>query len=591
MTNSFRLLCFAGILLAACSDSATDADTAASDTDTDTDAAVTSDSGADAGGNGSDVVLDSPTPPDVTYSEHVAPLIADNCGACHIAGGSGPFVLDDYDSLTTLARSALAAMESGTMPPWMPSNDCTPIEHARAMDPDEVSLFADWIDAGMPLGPELPSPAPPTIEFEPTHSLGLPEPYTPSIDGADDYRCFILNHEFPEPLYLTANTVHPGNGLVHHVIVYGLIREQAEVALAKAEAEDGPGYTCFGGPVPFAGGGGGDLESIAERLAGTDFPAQLGAWVPGQMPNYFDGDTAMRIEAGTVLVMQVHYSALAGAAEADAGTEFQAILTPVEPERLATTAPVFVRPLNIPAGEPEVIQSDTLPYFNDQPLRVAGMTPHMHLLGTQIRTDILRGETGAEECGLHIPDWDFDWQESYSFERDSEILLNSGDSVRVTCTFDNSAANQPVVNGEQIEPRDVAWGEETLDEMCLTYLSTTRPFTPPLDPSMPACSPACAAECGGDLACVATSCGNADMRCFGCALAESISCGSNACLAQLAAAQPCLGPCVTSTIILGSNFGTCMEQTCGERFVEATECVTQYLSADDCAEARATCGL
>jgi hypothetical protein len=39
----------------------------------------------------------------------------------------------------------------------------------------------------------------------------------------------------------------------------------------------------------------------------------------------------------------------------------------------------------------------------------------------------------------------------------------------MTCVYDNSAAHQPVVNGVQQAPRDVAWGEGTLDEMCLTY--------------------------------------------------------------------------------------------------------------------------
>jgi hypothetical protein len=35
------------------------------------------------------------------------------------------------------------------------------------------------------------------------------------------------------------------------------------------------------------------------------------------------------------------------------------------------------------------------------------------------------------------------------------------------CWWDNSAANQPLVDGMPKEPSDVGWGEGTFDEMCL----------------------------------------------------------------------------------------------------------------------------
>lgn len=579
MKHSFTsLLCAASLLAVACGDDNSGAGDVGDTPTTDVDAGTaSSDAPNDAGDS-------------LTYSEHIAPMIAQHCTICHTDGGSGPFVLDDFESVTTFAPSLLASMESGQMPPWMPADDCNPIAHARSMHPDEIALFSDWIDQGMAAGPELPQPQPSTMTFEPTHAVGLAEPYTPSTDEADDYRCFLLDIEFDEPMYLTGSTVHPGNGLVHHVIVYALEGEQADAARVKDEAQEGPGYTCFGGPVPFGGGGGGtDLEAIADRLAGADFPGQLGAWVPGQTPREFADGVAMRIEAGTLLVMQVHYSALAGPVEPDAGTEFQAVLTSEEPEWLATTSPVIVRPLDIPAGEPEVVQSEALTYYGEESVRIGGMTPHMHLLGTSIITELERGD-GTSECGLDIPDWDFDWQESYDFAEGHELLLVPGDAVRVTCTYDNSAANQPVVNGEQIAPRDVSWGDGTLDEMCLTYLHTIRPFSPPVEPGAAACSADCADECGPDLACLA-ACGDGDVRCFGCVLAESIDCGSSACLAQLVAAQRCLSPCVMSSILLGSNFGTCMVETCEPQFSTASECVNEYLGAEACAEARTLCGI
>ena len=47
------------------------------------------------------------------------------------------------------------------------------------------------------------------------------------------------------------------------------------------------------------------------------------------------------------------------------------------------------------------------------------------------------------------------------------VTFSPGDSLWMGCTWDNSASNQPIINGEVKEPVDVAWGEGTSDEMCL----------------------------------------------------------------------------------------------------------------------------
>ena len=48
-----------------------------------------------------------------------------------------------------------------------------------------------------------------------------------------------------------------------------------------------------------------------------------------------------------------------------------------------------------------------------------------------------------------------------------------GDSLRLSCTWDNSEANQPVIDGQVAAPHDVQWGEGTTDEMCLGVLYLT----------------------------------------------------------------------------------------------------------------------
>src|SRR4051794_35563932 len=98
----------------------------------------------------------------------------------------------------------------------------------------------------------------------------------------------------------------------------------------------------------------------------------------------------------------------------------------------------------------------------NRPLRIYGVAGHMHLRGVDIRID-LNGQTL-----LHIPRWQFHWQDAYYLQQ--PVDANPGDTLRVTCRFDNSRKAQPVVNGKQMTPRYVLWGEGTTDEMCLGLL-------------------------------------------------------------------------------------------------------------------------
>lgn len=95
----------------------------------------------------------------------------------------------------------------------------------------------------------------------------------------------------------------------------------------------------------------------------------------------------------------------------------------------------------------------------------------MHELGKRQRSEIRHADASAT-CVLDIPDWDFSWQGSYALRE--PVTLRSGDALWMGCTWDNSAANQPVVEGKLRAPTDVAWGEGSSDEMCLGSFYVTR---------------------------------------------------------------------------------------------------------------------
>ena len=69
---------------------------------------------------------------------------------------------------------------------------------------------------------------------------------------------------------------------------------------------------------------------------------------------------------------------------------------------------------------------------------------------------------------IYINDWDFHWQGIYTFAR--PVPLSGGTRIDVEAVYDNSSANR---RNPSVPPRDVRWGEETTDEMCIAFVLVT----------------------------------------------------------------------------------------------------------------------
>jgi len=330
--------------------------------------------------------------------------------------------------------------------------------------------------------------------------ISMHEPYLPNDEFSDDYRCFIFDPQLEEDAIVTGFKVNPDQeNLVHHVVVF--VSSSAIMSQAEAEdrREEGPGWTCFGGPVQGASG---------------DIGNALGTWAPGADNIYPEG-TAKTLRAGTKLIVQIHYSLL-GTGE---------ILPDSSSLELFTTQDETLRPLlgftiaspveiKCPGEYPEDPQDPchreyainhvvnpitngslhadcqtNLGYYLARDVgdgsaqdvscevrvpreaELLGAWGHMHLRGTSLKVVINEG-TDEEQLLLYIPRWNFNNQEMYWL--DQPIYVNASDKLRITCTYDNSSAI-PAPDGSLIEPRYIVWGEGTTDEMCLALLQYTRP--------------------------------------------------------------------------------------------------------------------
>ncbi|MCA9665055.1 MAG: hypothetical protein KC503_05685 [Myxococcales bacterium] len=538
---------------------------------------------------------DEPGEP-VTYYQDVKPIVEKHCIGCHKPGGVGPFKLDSFDSVSTYAVPAATAMQSRAMPPWMPDPSCRKFMHERLMDDAEIDTFKRWVDGGRLEGDatQANTHQAATVAFEPTDVSKTPA-YTPPVKTGDDYRCFILDLEFAKTMYMKASQVMPGTGLVHHVLVYAIEKSQV-AAIEKADADEpGPGYTCFGGPLPKASKGGSQTGNFTQSSATTLLPNQLGGWVPGMAPQVLDENVGVRILEGSKIVMQIHYSALGGDPVPDA-TEFQMVLTDVPPEKLRVTRPVAILDIPIPAGE-QITHTQEFKSYRSSDLVIRSVMGHMHLLGSKFSVQKVAADdqpNAADVCMLEIPKWDFNWQQTYVTPKDDAIVLKPGEKIRLSCSYDNTAPNQPIVDGARVEPKSVKWGEGTLDEMCLLYIDTVEPYRDPPDPSAPPCAPAqsCVDSCADKGIDCLLSCEKASDSCQLCTLTSLTKCAPLAsCAAKLLAARSCLTSCGTQAIMLSGSLGMCLKAECKDQYDALRACTDPLLSSGQCNTQLSSCGV
>jgi hypothetical protein len=70
------------------------------------------------------------------------------------------------------------------------------------------------------------------VTLRPDLTADMPEAYTPVATLDDDYRCFILDLDFPADTWIEGVDVDAGTSQVHHVLVYAMSGETLAAATA-----------------------------------------------------------------------------------------------------------------------------------------------------------------------------------------------------------------------------------------------------------------------------------------------------------------------------------------------------------------------
>ena len=121
--------------------------------------------------------------------------------------------------------------------------------------------------------------------------------------------------------------------------------------------------------------------------------------------------------------------------------------------------------IDIPAGEKKFTIQDSFTLPVD--VKAYSALAHAHYLARDMKA-VATLPDGSSKSLIWIPDWDFNWQETYNYKE--PFLLPRGSKIDVTIAYDNSPDNP---RNPSNPPKATQFGEESSDEMGMVAVMVT----------------------------------------------------------------------------------------------------------------------
>ncbi len=386
--------------------------------------------------------------PQVTFNRDVAPILFRYCAGCHRPGEAGPFPLLTYKDAVSHARQIAAVTQSKFMPPWLPEPGDFKLADELRLSDRQIELIAKWVEGGAMEG--AASDLPPHPNFVEGWQIGRPDliikaekPYLLPAKGTDQYWNFIFRTPVNQTRWLKAMEIRPGDKrVVHHANV--LVDRMQSARLQESS--------------PGAGFAGMELKIESEAF---DPDSHFLFWKPGTVPYTEPDGMALRLDAGTDLVLNIHLQ--------PSGKQewIQPSLGLYFTDRPAKRFPMLVqldndRKIDIPPGVKDFIVTDefTVP----EEVELLAIYPHAHYLGRDLRAFATYPD-GMKKSLIHIPQWNLNWQAVYRYAM--PVDLPKGTVVSMRYSYDNSDENPLNPNDP---PKRVTAGNSSSDEMAHLWL-------------------------------------------------------------------------------------------------------------------------
>jgi len=360
----------------------------------------------------------------ISYSDTIAPLLIENCVACHVEGGIAPWAMSEYRMVRGFAPMMREVIRTKRMPPWHADPEIGHWVGDAGITDEDTQTLISWIEAGAPRGDGVD----PLTEIAPLDNkwtLGEPDlilelpAYDVPASGSVDYLFPVINNPLDHDVWVVAATIIPGDARVVHHVLLGSGDEAPEE---------------------------GDKESV--------FQNYIMGYAPGNESSHMPEGTGVFVPAGGVYQLQMHYTPI-GKATTDY-TRVGLYFADAPPANFLRNHVILDPTIKIAPNAPEHEESAYFEFWEDAV--IYSLVPHSHYRGRASDFQLVYPD-GETEVILSVPNYDFNWQRTYTFTEPKKVPR--GTKLIHRTVYDNSAKNP----GNPDPDRLVPWGLQSHDEM------------------------------------------------------------------------------------------------------------------------------
>jgi hypothetical protein len=404
-------------------------------------------------------------PKQVTFAEHIAPIIHQNCTKCHIEGEAGPFTLVTYNDVAKRGKLVKYMVSERIMPPWPADATYSHFADEMVLSDEQIELVKRWVDEGMLPGDtahlEPPARVVNKVHFgEPDLIIRVPKIKIKG-NNQDLFLVMKIPYEIPRDTFVRAIEFVVGNKrLVHHVNTHLLQFDEHK----KRNVYEGRTWVDQDqtqsqnihkelGVLQDDGSYPAMTPSVSNYLPGALFsfyPEEIGGYKFPKKGAFYLNDMHFgpsAIDAEDSSYYKIYYASKPPKRPV---SEFQMGtlgIAPVVPDLIV--APGQVQTFRIQATMPDDIS-------------LISIVPHMHLIGKKFWAYAIK--PGGDTIPLiRINNWDFRWQYFYKFKK--LLKIPRGTTIYVEGVYDNTAANPNNPFSPPREIRERNGSMKTTDEM------------------------------------------------------------------------------------------------------------------------------
>jgi len=323
------------------------------------------------------------------------------------------------------------------MPPWKPDNHYSSFQNDRSLTTEQIKTIAKWVDDKMPKGRPgkqdenvlakyLPGTQYPR---KPDLVLKMNKPFSVKGDNKERFIVFKIPFELGQEENVEAIEFTSSNKKVIHHVNYGF-HPVSDPSIDLHNTVDHINLTDD------------DRRKYDQYIPYKKEMTYYAGWIPGASYESYPNEFGWVMPKRGVMLLTVHYAPVGKDEEDISGVNLFFKKTPIKRK-------VGV----ISLGSAGIGEKEITPYFvllpdsvskfhlkittpKDQSLMY--VWPHMHYLGKEFKAFAV-SPAGDTIKLVHIPDWDFKWQEIYKFKKLVKIPM--GSILTIEGTYDNTSNN------------------------------------------------------------------------------------------------------------------------------------------------------